>query len=68
MLSLTVFPRDWDNDPSTSTIARVKLQELDFPAITVCPDWATDQLAIQTVYNKSVLSPEIRIYLIFWIT
>ena len=44
--------RDWDTDPSTSTIDRVKLQELDFPAITVCPDWATDQLAIQTVYNK----------------
>ena len=51
----TVTPRDWDLDPSTSTIARVKLQELDFPAITVCPDWATDQLAIQTVYNMSVI-------------
>ena len=42
---------DWDEDPSTSTIDRVKLEELEFPAITVCPDWATDQLAIQTIYN-----------------
>ena len=56
MLTLPMSGRDWDLDPSTSTIARVKLQELDFPAITVCPDWATDQLAIQSVYNKSVLS------------
>ena len=42
---------DWDENPSTSTIDRVTLKELDFPAVTVCPDWATDQLAIQTVYN-----------------
>ena len=42
---------DWDQNPSTSTIDRVTLKELDFPAVTVCPDWATDQLAIQTVYN-----------------
>ena len=42
---------DWEENPSISTIDRVKLSELDFPAITVCPDWATDELAIQTVYN-----------------
>ena len=51
---LSYFPslcRGWDEDPSTSTIDRVKLQELDFPAITVCPDWATDQFAIQTILN-----------------
>ena len=42
---------DWDENPSTSTIDRVDLRELDFPAITVCPDWTTDQLAIQTIYN-----------------
>ena len=29
----------------------MKLSELDFPAVTVCPDWATDQLAVQTIYN-----------------
>ena len=42
---------DWDQNPSTSTIDRVDLRELDFPAITVCPDWTTDQLAVQTIYN-----------------
>ena len=41
----------WQANPGTSTIERVKLSELDFPAVTVCPDWATDQLAIQTIYN-----------------
>ena len=45
----------WDifcqTNPATSSIERVSLSELDFPAVTVCPDWATDQLAIQTVYN-----------------
>ena len=45
------FLRDWEENAVTSTIERVKLEELDFPAVTVCPDWATDQLAIQTVYN-----------------
>ena len=41
----------WQESPGTSTIERVRLTELDFPAVTVCPDWATDQLAIQTVFN-----------------
>ena len=45
------FLRDWEDNAVTSTIERVKLEGLDFPAVTVCPDWATDQLAIQTVYN-----------------
>ena len=43
--------RDWDNDPATSTIQRVKLAELDFPAITVCPEYATDNLAVRTILN-----------------
>ena len=45
------YCRGWQDDPAISTIDRVKLSELDFPAITVCPDWATDELAVQTVYN-----------------
>ena len=33
---------------------QVPLSELDFPAITVCPDWSTDTFATQTVYNMCV--------------
>ena len=51
IIKLKLAFRDWDENPSTSTIDRVDLKELDFPAITVCPDWTTDQLAIQTIYN-----------------
>ena len=51
MLYNALILRDWEDNAVTSTIERVKLEELDFPAVTVCPDWATDQLAIQTVYN-----------------
>ena len=46
-----MFDSDWQDNPETSTIERVKLGELDFPAVTVCPDWATDTLAVQTIYN-----------------
>ena len=47
-----VFLRGWDDDPATSTIERVKLSELDFPAITICPEFATDALATRNIYNK----------------
>ena len=43
--------RDWREKPSISTIERVKLDELDFPAVTVCTDFATDTLATRTIYN-----------------
>ena len=61
-LSYLVFDAldDWENDPSTSTIERVDLTELDFPAVTVCPDWATDQLAVQTIYNMVEFDKEVR--------
>ena len=41
----------WDDDPSTSTIERVRLSELDFPAVTVCPEFASDKLAVRTILN-----------------
>jgi len=41
----------WESDSSLNTIDRVELSELDFPAVTICPDWPSDSLAIQTVYN-----------------
>ena len=41
----------WDTDPATSTIERVALSELDFPAITVCPEFASDKLAVRTILN-----------------
>ena len=41
----------WEKDPSSNTIDRVPLSELDFPAVTICPDWSSDSFAIQTVYN-----------------
>ena len=47
--------RSWDRDPATSTIQRVRLSELDFPAITVCPDYATDSLAYRTSAVTSLL-------------
>ena len=43
----------WDDDPGTSTIERVRLSELDFPAITVCPEFASDKLATRTILNMS---------------
>ena len=47
----TVF---WDEDPATSTIQRVSLAELQFPAVTVCPDHATPAHAVRTVLNMWV--------------
>ena len=47
----TVF---WDEDPATSTIQRVSLAELQFPAVTVCPDYATPAHAVRTVLNMWV--------------
>ena len=44
----------WDDDPSTSTIERVRLSELDFPAVTVCPEFASDKLAVRTILNMLV--------------
>ena len=52
--------RSWDRDPSTSTIQRVKLSELDFPAITVCPDYATDSLATRIVLNMIEFDEKVR--------
>ncbi len=52
--------RSWDRDPSTSTIQRVKLSELDFPAITVCPDYATDSLATRMVFNMIEFDDKVR--------
>ena len=43
--------RDWSENPETTSIQRVDLSELDFPAITVCPDSSTNALAIRTIYN-----------------
>ena len=52
--------RSWDRDPSTSTIQRVKLSELDFPAITVCSDYATDSLATRIVLNMIEFDEKVR--------
>lgn len=52
--------RSWDRDPATSIIQRVKLSELDFPAITVCPDYATDSLASRTVLNMIEFDDKVR--------
>ena len=52
--------RSWDRDPATSTIQRVRLSELDFPAITVCPDYATDSLALRTVLNMIEFEDKVR--------
>ena len=49
-LYLNIF-RDWNEDPSTSSIERVKLSDLDFPAVTICPDYATDKMATRSIYN-----------------
>ena len=51
---LIIYPscvRGWDDDPSTSTIERVGLGELEFPAITVCPEFASDGFAARTIFN-----------------
>ena len=52
---------DWNKDPSISSIERVKLNELDFPAVTVCPDFATDKLATRSIYNMQVANFKIQI-------
>ena len=54
MFLLMYFPRDWHDNPETSSIERVDLQELDFPAITVCPEYATDAFAVRTILNMLV--------------
>ena len=46
----------WEDDPATSTIERVRLTELDFPAVTVCPEFASDKLAVRTILNMSAES------------
>ena len=50
-IKLIIFVRSWDDDPSTSTIERVGLGELEFPAITVCPEFASDGFAARTIFN-----------------
>ena len=47
-----IYSSDWEENPGISTIDRVKLSELEFPAITVCPEFATDSLATRTIFNK----------------
>ena len=36
-----------------SSIERVKLSELEFPSVTVCPAFPTDSIATKTIYNRS---------------
>ena len=43
--------RDWDDNPGVSSIERVKLRELEFPSVTVCPAFPTDSIATKTIYN-----------------
>ena len=43
--------RDWQEKPSISSIDRVKLNELEFPAITVCPEFASDSMATRSILN-----------------
>ena len=45
---------DWNENPESSSIERVDLQELDFPAITVCPEYATNHFAVRTILNMLV--------------
>ena len=52
MVNLILNFSDWEENPGISTIDRVKLSELEFPAITVCPEFATDSLATRTIFNK----------------
>ena len=54
-----LFSRDWDDNPGVSNIERVKLSELEFPSVTVCPAFPTDSIATKTIYNRSgVLTSE----------
>ena len=43
--------RSWDEDPSTSTIERVALENLEFPTITVCPVMSTQYTAARSIMN-----------------
>ena len=51
MVNLILNFSDWEENPGISTIDRVKLSELEFPAITVCPEFATDSLATREIFN-----------------